>query len=57
MFKLPIAQFEQENKFLPMRNLYFLMVASNFGDTLCLGAVRGDWNLNDKNPTFLRMAE
>ena len=57
LFWLPISNFEQANKFLPMRNLYFLMVASNFGDELCLGAVRGDWNLNDKNPRFIEMAE
>ena len=57
VFPLPIGCFEYEDLFLPLRNLYFLMVASNFGDTLCLGATRGDWNQLDKSPEFIDRAE
>lgn len=52
-----LSQFELENRFVPMRNLYFLMIASHYGDEVCLGATAGDWGNNDKNPKFLSMAE
>lgn len=55
--KLPIGIYEQENKFVPLRNLYFLMVASNYGDELCLGATAGDWGSKDKTPEFFQKTE
>lgn len=54
---LPIGIYEQENKYVPLRNLYFLMIASNYGDELCYGAVAGDWRQRDKTPEFVKMAE
>lgn len=52
-----LSQFEMhDTKFLPLRNLYFLMIASHFGDCVCLGATGGDWGNNDKTPQFLGMA-
>lgn len=54
---LPIGIYEQENKFVPLRNLYFLMIASNYGDELCLGATAGDWGSKDKTPEFFKKAE
>lgn len=54
---LPIGIYEQENKFVPLRNLYFLMIASNYGDELCLGATAGDWGSKDKTPEFFEKAE
>lgn len=48
---------EFENKFVPLRNLYFLMLASNYGDEICLGATAGDWGNKDKTPEFLDEAE
>lgn len=47
-----LGTFEMDNKFVPLRNLYFLMIASNYGDTLCLGATAGDGS-NDKSLEFL----
>lgn len=49
---------EQEGtRYIPLRNLYFLMIASTFGDELCLGATAGDRGCADKTPEFLQMAE
>ena len=55
--KLPIGIYEQESKYVPLRNLYFLMIASNYGDDLCLGATAGDWGSKDKTPEFFDKAE
>jgi len=52
-----LGDYELENKFVPMRNLYFLMLASNYGDEICLGATAGDWGNKDKTPEFLNAAE
>lgn len=53
-----IGQFENhKNKFVPLRNLYFLMIASNYGNRICLGATGGDWGNRDKTPEFLKSAE
>lgn len=48
-----LGEFELPNKFVPLRNLYFLMIASHFGNKVCLGAMAGDWGNNDKTPKFL----
>jgi 7-cyano-7-deazaguanine synthase in queuosine biosynthesis len=54
----PLGQFEDsKTKFVPMRNLYFLMIASNYGDELCLGATAGDRGAIDKTPEFFDKAE
>lgn len=53
----PLGQYEEANKFIPLRNLYFLMLASNYGDELCLGATIGDCGSKDKTPEFFDMAE
>lgn len=56
--EFPIGEFETgETKFIPLRNLYFLMLASNYGETLCLGATAGDRGSLDKTPEFLELAE
>ena len=52
-----LGQFELPNKFVPLRNMYFLMIASNYGDEVCLGATAGDWGNKDKTPEFLESAE
>lgn len=52
-----LGEYELKNKFVPMRNLYFLMLASNYGDEICLGATAGDWGNKDKTPDFLEEAE
>lgn len=58
VYKLPLSQFEQPvTHYVPLRNLFFLMIASNFGDTLCLGATAGDRGAKDKTPEFLDRCE
>lgn len=52
-----LGRFELSNKFVPLRNLYFLMIASHFGSEICLGATAGDWGNKDKTPEFLDLAE
>lgn len=53
-----LSKFEMhDTKFLPLRNLYFLMIASHYGDRICLGATGGDWGNKDKTPEFLHMTE
>lgn len=54
---LPIGIYEQESKHVPLRNLYFLMIASNYGDELCLGATAGDRGAKDKTPEFFAKTE
>lgn len=51
-----LGEFELDNKFVPLRNLYFLMIASNYGNELCLGATSGDGS-NDKSLEFLEDTE
>lgn len=53
-----LGQFEdKETLFVPLRNLYFLMIASNYGDEICLGATYGDCGSKDKRETFLNKAQ
>jgi len=48
---------EMGNAFVPLRNLYFLMIASHYADEICLGATAGDWGNKDKTPDFLEHTE
>lgn len=57
VIKMPLGIYEQESKYVPLRNLYFLMIASNYGDDICLGATAGDWGSKDKTPEFFEKAE
>ena len=51
--KFPLlGEFEQPDRFIPLRNLYFLMIASHYGNDLCLGATAGDGS-KDKSVPFL----
>lgn len=52
-----LGNFEQKNLRIPLRNAYFLMIASNYGNNLCLGAVKGDETAKDKSPQFLTETE
>lgn len=45
---------EHDTAFVPLRNLYFLMIASNFGDEICLGATGADAGSHDKDAHFLQ---
>ena len=55
---LPLARFEQKenNYFLPLRNLHFVVYAAHFGDTICLGAT-GSSTHRDKNEVFGTLSE
>lgn len=44
---------ELDTNFVPLRNLYFLMIASNFGNEICYGATRSDRGSKDKREEFL----
>lgn len=49
--KLDLGKWERPDAIIPLRNLYLVMWASNYGDEICLGATAGDRVL-DKSPTF-----
>ena len=40
--QLDLSKFEREDKIIPLRNLYFCMIASYYGNEICLGATAGD---------------
>ena len=48
---------ELDTNFVPLRNLYFLMIASNYGDEICYGATRSDRGSKDKCEEFVDMAQ
>lgn len=56
---LPLGDFEdKKTAFIPMRNMYLLMQACYFGDTICLGATAEDaGGSSDKDIDFLNEAE
>lgn len=49
--ELDLGRFEREDKIIPMRNLFFVTLASLYGDEICLGATAGDRVL-DKSIDF-----
>lgn len=52
-----LADKEMPNGFVPLRNMYFMMIASHYAEEVCLGATAGDWGNMDKTPEFLNEAE
>ncbi len=48
---LDLSRWERADAIVPMRNLYFVILATNYGDDICLGATAGDRVL-DKSPRF-----
>lgn len=48
---LDLSKFERDDKIIPLRNLYLVMLATNYGDKICLGATAGDRVL-DKSYEF-----
>lgn len=57
--ELPLGRFEdKETAFIPQRNMYLLMTAAHYGDTICLGATKEDeGGSSDKSVDFLVEAE
>ena len=53
-----LGQFEEDKtKYIPLRNLYFLMIASHYGEHICFGATAGDYGAIDKRPEFIDKAQ
>ena len=54
----PLGEFEQteNNYFLPLRNLHFVVYAAHYGDVICLGAT-GSSTHRDKNDVFTTLSE
>lgn len=48
---------ELDTNFVPLRNLYFLMIASNFGDEICYGATFSDRGSKDKRQEFIEKTQ
>ena len=49
--QLDLGKWERDDAIIPLRNLYLVMLATNYGDDVCLGATAGDRVL-DKSPQF-----
>lgn len=48
---------ERDTNFVPLRNLYFLMIASMYGDEICYGATRSDRGSKDKREEFIEKTQ
>ena len=53
--ELDLGKWERPDAIIPLRNLYLAMVATNYGDEICLGATAGDRVL-DKSYKFADLA-
>lgn len=53
--KLDLSKWERPDGIIPLRNLYLIMIAANYGDEICLGATAGDRVL-DKSFEFAEKA-
>jgi len=54
--KLNLSKWEREDKIIPLRNMYLIGIATNYGNEICLGATAGDRVL-DKSPVFADIYE
>lgn len=54
--KLDLGKWEREDAIIPLRNLYLIMLATNYGDVICTGSLAGDRSL-DKSFTFYDKTE
>ena len=52
--KLDLSMWEREDKIIPLRNMYMIGIATNYGDEICLGATAGDRVL-DKSLEFAEL--
>lgn len=53
---LRLGELERDDAIIPLRNLYFLTLASNYGEVLYLGGMSGDRSL-DKSQEFFQSME
>lgn len=49
---LQLGQFERDDAIIPNRNLYFITLATHYGETIYLGSVYGDRSLDKSIPFF-----
>lgn len=54
--RLHLGHMERRDGIVPLRNLYFLAIASHYGDTIAMGVLDGEVN-GDKSVTFARQTE
>lgn len=54
--KLDLGKWERLDAIIPLRNLYLIALATNYGDNICIGATAGDRVL-DKSFQFQEMYE
>ena len=54
--KLDLSKWERGDKIIPLRNMYLIGIATNYGNEICLGATAGDRVL-DKSPVFADIYE
>ncbi|MDR2652246.1 MAG: 7-cyano-7-deazaguanine synthase [Prevotellaceae bacterium] len=54
--KLDLSKWERTDKIIPLRNIYLINIACNYGNEICLGATAGDRVL-DKSPQFAEQYE
>lgn len=54
--KLDLSRWERDDKIIPLRNLYLISLATNYGNEICLGATAGDRVL-DKSLMFGELTE
>lgn len=54
--RVDLNQDERQDAIIPLRNLYFLMIASRYGDVVGVGVLYGEVN-GDKSHTFAKAAE
>ena len=48
---------DKNTNFVPLRNLYFLMIATNYGTEICYGATLSDRGSKDKREEFINKAQ
>ncbi len=51
-FSLDLGKTEQDDAFIPLRNLYLAMGGTKYGDTINLVVQRGERDLRDRSPVF-----
>ena len=54
--RLELGDFERDDLIIPNRNLYFVTIASHYGETIYLGSVYGDRSF-DKSKAFFKKCE
>lgn len=54
---LQLGKFERDDAMIPCRNLYFILLAAQYGETIYLGSVYGDRSLDKSSEFFLKSKE